>query len=214
MPLKIEHDGKEIEVYTREELDAEVKGLKITNENLKSEKQEALDKVREAKEAAREAEEAKAKAEGDKETLQRIADERAAEKDKRINDLINSTKKEKINNAVNDIITQLGAGGEKNEDLRDLIRARFEFDYDIDESLVKVSGEGVSTVEDLKRTIKESGRYGAYLAGSGANGGGATGSKASGAGGKKFNEMTGAELSALRKENPDEYARLRDAQAN
>lgn len=214
MPFKIEHDGKEIEVYTREELDSEVKGLKITNENLKAEKQDALDKAREAKEQLRDAEEAKAKAEGDKEALQRIADERAAEKDKRINDLINSTKKEKISNAVSDLITRLGAGGEKNEDLRDLIKARFDFDYDLDEQAIKVSGDGVSTIADLEKTIKESGRYGAYLAGSGATGGGATGSKATGVGNKKFNEMTGAELSALRREDPAAYERLRSEQAN
>lgn len=207
MPFKIERDGKEIEVYTREEVDTEIKGLKITNENLKTEKQEALDKAREAKEAVRQAEEEKAKAEGDKETLQRIADERAAEKDKRINDLINSTKKEKINNAVNDLITKLGAGGTKNEDLRDLVKARFEFDYDIDEAALKVSGDGVKTMQELESAIKDSERYASYLAGSGATGGGATGTHTSGEG-KKPQDYTEAERVALFKSDPAKFRQL------
>ena len=214
MPFTIERDGKEIEVFTREEVESEVKGLKITNENLKTEKQEALDKAREVKESLRDAEEAKAKAEGDKEALQRIADERAAEKDKRINDLINSTKREKESNHINDLITRLGAGGERNEDLRDLIKSRFEFDYDIDSQQIKVSGDNVTNMQELERAIKESGRYDAYLAGSGATGGGSTGSNNATGVGKKFNEMTGAELSALRKRDPDAYDRLKNEQAN
>lgn len=210
MPFKIEKDGKEIEVYTREEVDAEVKGLKVTNDNLKTEKAELADKVREAKEAALASEEAKAKAEGDKETLQRIADERAAEKDKRINDLINSTKKEKINNAVSDLITKLGAGGSKNEDLRDLIKARYEFDYDIDASAIKVNGGGVSSVLELEKAIKESGRYDAYLAGSGATGGGATGGNTSGAGGKKWADYTPAELGQIQQNDSTLYNQLKN----
>ena len=207
MPFTVEKDGKEIEVYTRDEVEAEVKGLKITNENLKAEKQDAIDKAREAKEAAREAEEAKAKAEGDKETLQRIADERAAEKDNRINELLNATRKEKINGAVNDLITRLGAGGEKNEDLRDLVKARYEFDYDIEEAQIKISGDGVSTVAELEQAIKDSGRYDAYLAGSGAAGGGSTGSNTAGAG-KKAEDYTEAERVALFRQNPTKFREL------
>lgn len=208
MPFKVEKDGQEIEVYTRAEVDAEIKGLKVTNENLKTEKAELADKVKEAKEAALASEEAKAKAEGDKDTLQRIADERAAEKDKRINDLINSTKKEKINNAVSDLITKMGAGGAKNEDLRDLVKARFEFDYDIDEGVIKVNGDGVSTIAELEKAIKESGRYNAYLAGSGATGGGATGGTTSGAG-KKWGDYTPAELSDIQRTEPTLYEQLK-----
>lgn len=211
MPFTIEKDGQQIEVYTREEvkseIDKEVQGLKITNENLKAEKKEEAEKARLAKEALRDAEEAKAKAEGDKETLQRIADERDAEKDKRINDLINATKKEKVGNALNDLITKLGAGGEKNEDLRDLVKSRFQLDYDLEENTVKVSGDNVKTLQDLERTIKESGRYDAYLAGSGANGGGAAGRNASGAG-KKPEDYTEAERVALYRENPAKFKEL------
>lgn len=47
--------------------------------------------------------------------------------------------------------------------------------------------------------------------GNGSSGGGAPGgNKGGGAAGKKFNEMTGAELSTLRQQDPSEYQRLRD----
>jgi hypothetical protein len=50
--------------------------------------------------------------------------------------------------------------------------------------------------------------------GSKATGGGAPGSKGGGAVTKKFNEMSGAELSALRQEDPQAYQRLRDEYHN
>ena len=216
MPLKIEHEGKTITVFTEQEVEQEVKGLKVTNENLKAEKKELSDKLAESKESSRLLEEAKAKAEGDNVTLQRLAEERETEKRqavederKRFNDLLNMTKQEKVSNAVNDLITKLGAGGTKNEDLRDLVKSRYRFDYDMETGAVKVDGEGVKSVEDLEKAIRSSGRYDAYLAGSKATGGGATGGSGAGATSKKFGEMTGAELSALRHENPQEYDRLK-----
>ena len=62
--MQIEHEGKTITVYTEAEVEAriadEVKGLKITNQNLKAEKEELQDKQREASEKTRQAEEAQA----------------------------------------------------------------------------------------------------------------------------------------------------------
>lgn len=210
MPFEIEHEGETIKVWTQEEVDSEVKGLKVTNANLKTEKQEVEDKLRESKENSLLLEEAKAKAEGDKETLQRIADERAAEKDKRINELINSTRREKVANAINTVVTEMGAGGSKNEDLRDLLSSRYEFDYDIDSAQIKVSGDGVASIDELKNVIKTSGRYDSYLAGSGASGGGATGGKGTGVTTKKFNEYTGEELKTIRNSDPQLYDRLKN----
>jgi hypothetical protein len=65
-------------------------------------------------------------------------------------------------------------------------------------------------------------RLGEYLAeqypflvdGIKASGGGAPGSQGGGAVTKKFDEMSGADLSALRKERPEEYQRLRDEYHN
>lgn len=188
MPFEIEHEGKTITVWKQEEVDQEVAGLKVTNENLKAEKKEVSDKLAESKESYRELEEAKAKAEGDNETLKRLADEREADKRqaveeerKKTADLLNIIKQEKEGNALNDLVTKHGAGGQKNEDLRDLLKARHKFNFDVESGTVTVEGNGINSIEDLEKSIIESGRYDAYLAGSGASGGGSAGSQGAGA---------------------------------
>jgi len=209
MPVQIEHEGVIKTFYTQEELDAEVKGLKVTNENLKSEKAELKAKADEAAEQVRNAQEEAAKAAGDKEALERIHAEREAEAKARMNELTGSIKTEKINNAINDLVTELGAGGAKNEDLRDLVKSRFSIDYDLDSHELKVSGNGASSLDELKKTIKESGRYDAFLAGTGSTGGRSTGSTSTGAAIVNPFEYTSAELVQIKRESPEEYERLR-----
>jgi predicted nuclease with TOPRIM domain len=210
MPLKIEHDGKEITVYLQEDLDKEVAGLKITNQSLKSEKDELKSKLNEQKDEARKAIEEKAKADGDYEKLNQIMLEKQAEESDRYSKLIGQIKKEKVDNAVNDLVTQLGAGGEKNEDLRDLLKSRFDFDYSQESGTVNVTGDGITSIDDLTKTVKESGRYDAYLAGNSASGSDAPGGKGTGGATKKFDEYTGSELSDLRASKPDEYNRIKN----
>ena len=209
MPVQIEYEGKPQTFYTQEELDAEVKGLKVTNENLKNEKAELKGKLDESSELVRTAQEEAAKAAGDKDALERISIEREQEAQNKLTELTNSIKKEKVNNAVNDLVTELGAGGAHNEDLRDLVKSRFSIDYDTNTHELKVSGNGASSLDELKKTIKESGRYDAYLAGTGSTGGRSNGSTSTGAATKKFEEHTPAELVQIRRENPEEYDRLR-----
>ena len=107
------------------------------------------------------------------------------------------------------MVTELGAGGAHNEDLRDLVKSRFGIDYDTGTHELKVTGNGVSSIDELKKTIKESGRYDAYLAGTGSTGGRSNGSTGTGAATKKFNEYTPAELVQIRRDSPEEYDRLR-----
>lgn len=213
MPLNIEHEGKSLTVYTESELqeaiDKEVKGLKITNENLKAEKTEAIEKAREAKELALAAEEAKAKAEGDTESLKRIHEEREQEAKAKLNEFKNTIKAEKVTNMLNQVIDEVGASGQLKEDLRDLIKARVQFDYDMDTHSATVRAEGISNVEELVKHIKESGRYDAYLPGDGSLGGGSPGNSGAGASTRKFEDYTTAELTALHKADPAAYERLR-----
>lgn len=214
MPLEIEHEGQTIKVWTEQELDNEVKGLKITNENLKAEKQEALDRLKGLKELVRQAEEAKAKTEGDNDTLRRIADEREAEKRqavederKKFADLLNIAKKEKIDNFLTGILDEIKpADAISAKHLRKLLKADYEFDFDFDSQQYKVTGEGVTSLEDLKRVLIEGSEYKRYLAGSGATGGGATGGHTSGAG-KKWSDMTEKERLELKQNNPTEFYR-------
>ena len=216
MPFEIEHNGKTMTVWTESEVQDEVKGLKVTNENLKAEKKELTDKVAEAREQARESQEAKAKADGDNETLRRIAEEREAEKRdaveaerKRFSDLLSMTKKEKVENFISSILDDVKTADEtRRKHLKKLIKADFEFDVDLEKNEFIVRGDNVTNADELKKLISEGDEYSYYLAGSGANGGGATGGKPSGEGYKKFNEYSGAELAAIRRENPQEYKHI------
>jgi len=189
MPFEIEHEGKTITVWKQEEVDQEVAGLKVTNENLKAEKKEVSDKLAESKESYRELEEAKAKAEGDNETLKRLADEREAEKRqavederKKFADLLNMTKQEKITNYIDSILDEVKpVDATRRKQLKKLLKVDFEFDVDIEKGEFTVRGESVASVDDLKRVITESEEYQGFIAGYGATGGGSAGSQGAGA---------------------------------
>lgn len=213
MPFTVEKDGKEITVWTQEEVDTEVKGLKVTNENLKAEKKELSEKLSESKETARELEEGKAKAEGDNETLRRIAEEREAEKRqavederKKFSELLNTTKKEKIDNYLNDLVTDLKpVDAVKAKHLKKLLKADYEFDFDLEKGEFKVMGEKATNSDELKKLVKESEEYRSYLLGSGATGGGATGGNSSGVARKPLAEMTQEERLKFKEEDPEGF---------
>lgn len=211
MPVQIEHEGETKTFYTQEEVDAEVAGLKVTNGQLKDEKVALKAKVGEVEAAKLDAEEAAAKASGDKEELQRITDERDAKTRAKVDELTNSIRTEKSEGAINDFVTKHGAGGSHNEDLRDLLKARFNFAYDIDKHEQSVSGDGVANFQDLEKVVKESGRYDAYLAGTGSSGGDSQGNK--GAGGAVVNPFSKetfnlTEQAKMLKDNPSLAAQL------
>lgn len=75
---------------------------------------------------------------------------------------------------------------------------------------VKINGPNGEAwdAEKLSAYLKE--QYPFLVDGKQSSGGGAAGQKGGGAVTRKFNEMSGAELSQLRKESPEEYQRLRD----
>lgn len=193
----------DVTYYTQAELDEAVKGVKSVNAALKEEKKELAEKVKEYESKAEQALIDKAKAEGDYEKLLQLEREKQENERKRAEQLQQQIKKEKTANAINDLVTSLGAGGKHNEDLRDLIKARYEVDYDIETGALKVLGDGASNLDELKKTITESGRYDAYLAGSKASGGGATGQ--GGQVDKKPAEYSDAERVELFKTDPAKF---------
>ncbi|MFG6139502.1 hypothetical protein [Halomonas sp. B23F22_10] len=209
MPIQVEHEGQTITVYTEAEhqqaIDDEVAGLKVTNQNLKTEKQELADKLNTKAEEARQAEEAKARRDGDYEALERLMNERIEEQRRAHDKLVGDIRKEKVGNALGGIVTELGAGGTRNEDLRDLLKTRFEFDYDSETGQVTVAGDGVTSLDQLKKTIQESGRYDAYLAGNPASGGGSPGSQGGGPAHKKLSEMTERERIEFKQRDPEGF---------
>jgi len=209
MPLQIEHEGKQLTVYTQKELDTEVAGLKTTNANLKAEKTAEIEKAREANEQKLAAEEAAAKAQGDTEALKRISEQREQEAKAKLNEFKATIQAEKVTNMINKVTDTLGATGQKKEDLEVLIKARYEFGYDMDAHAATVRGEGVSSVDDVIKVIKESGRYDAYLPGDGSTGGGSQGNNGAGASTRKFSDYTSNELVALKRTDPAAYEKLR-----
>ena len=213
MPIQVEYEGKTITAYTESEhkelLDKEVVGLKVTNENLKSEKTEAIEKAREAKDLVLAAEEAKAKAEGDTEALKRISETREQEATAKLNEFKNTIQAEKVTNMLGQVVDSVGASGQLKEDLHDLIKSRYEFGYDMDAHTATVRGDGVSSIEELTKIIKESGRYDAYLPSDGSTGGGSQGNNGAGASTKNFSEYTSGELVELKRSNPAAYDKLR-----
>ena len=180
MTIKVEHEGQTIEVWTQEEVDLEVKGLKITLENIKIEKTEVEAKFKEHKVSSQDLEVQLATAQGDKEKAERLTGEIKADKEREHGELLNTIKTKEIDAGINDLVTKVGAGGSKNEDLRDLIKARFGFDYDLQTGERTVSGNGVTSLDQLSKMVAEDERYAGYRAGSGANGGGSLGNNGSG----------------------------------
>lgn len=72
---------------------------------------------------------------------------------------------------------------------------------------VVISGpDGTMTAEQLGKHLTD--RYPFLVDGNQSSGGGATGSNSSGGAVKKFEELTGAELSAIRQKDPAQYDRL------
>lgn len=208
MPMQIEHEGQTITVYTQDELDQEVKGLKVTNGNLKAEKTEAEDKLKELKASVQDFEVQLAEAQGDKDKAERLMQEIKDAKEAEHKELLNTIKNKEVQAVINGLVTKHGAGGTKNEDLQDLLKSRFSFDYDIKDGKVKVSGNGVSSFEELSKLVAEDERYAGYRAGSGSAGGGSTGDNGAGVTAKKLSEMTATEEALFAKENPEQYAKL------
>ena len=180
MPFTTEKDGEQITVYTQKELDTEVAGLKVTLGQLKNEKADLKTKLGAVEAEKLDAEESYAKANDDKETLQRISEDRDTKTRGELDVLKASIRSEKTGNLINDFVTKHGAGSVHNEDLRDLLKSRFKFDYDMDTHEHRVAGENVTSMSDLEKVVKESGRYDAYLAGTGSTGGDSQGSTRSG----------------------------------
>jgi len=214
MPLQIEHEGKTITVFTQEDVDKEVAGLKHTNEALKAEKVEAQAKATEAKELARQHEEALAKAQGDTAKLQEIADQREREKSeavelerKRFSDLLAMTKQEKVTNYIDSLLDELKpVDAVRRKQLKKLLKADFDFDVDIEKGEFKVSGENVTDKDSLIKFVSESQDYHGFLAGSGSIGGGATGGQASGVGRKALKDMSETERVQFKIEDPNGFA--------
>ena len=118
----------------------------------------------------------------------------------------NRIKQQEINNTSLKLASELTRDTARGELLQE--KASQYAKYNEDGSVIFELGGVQVDQEKILTHLKE--KYPFLVDGSGASGGGATGSDNGGAvTSKSFSEMTGAELSQLRAENPTEYQRLR-----
>jgi len=193
---------------------AELARLKEENARMQAKLDELLSETKKAKEAKREAEEEakrasedKAKRENDFEQLYKSAQERINALEAERQASLEAQKQSLIKTEAAKLAGTLTKDTAKAE----LLAEKFANRLAVSENGVQVLDESgnltVSSLDELIGSVKS--KY-AFLVDAGSSGGGATGANGGAVKStKKFNEMTGAELSALRRENPSEYARLK-----
>lgn len=209
MPFETEKDGAKIIAYTKAEVDEAVQkavveetvSLKMNNKLLKEEKTALAEKERVAAEAASQAEVDKAVAEKDSVKIAELLEKQKEDLQAQIKSRDESTKREKVSSFLHESVNAIGLGGELNNDLETLLKARVKFDYNIESGEV-IASDSVTglPIADLKKHVTESGKYDRYLSAGGASGAGANGGQAAGAvenpfkEGKHFNLTKQAEL--------------------
>ena len=197
--------------YTEDEvqkmIDDQVSGLKNKVEELLGEKKSAAQKAKELEEQQKTQEEERLK---EKEQFRELYErEQTSKKElqEQFEEFQNRIKKQEIQNASLKLASELTRDTARGELLQE--KASQYAKYNEDGSVVFELGGVQVDQEKVLNHLKE--KYPFLVDGSGATGGGASGSTQNGgAVTKSFSEMTGAELSELRAENPNEYQRLRN----
>lgn len=202
-----DHQGK---TYTEEEvqkmIDEQVSGLKNKVDELLGEKKSASQKAKELEEQQKAQEEERLK---EKEQFRELYEREQSSKKElqdKFEEFQNRIKQQEINNASLKVASELTRDTARGELLQEKASqyAKYAEDGSVTFELGGVQVDQNKILEHLKE------KYPFLVDGSGATGGGASGSTQNGgAVSKSFSEMTGAELSNLRAENPTEYQRLR-----
>lgn len=193
----------------------DVGGLKRALEHEREERRKLAAEKRQAEEKAREDAGKAAKAAGDIEALEKSWQEKldasvasvTADADRYLGALKQSHVANIATGIANEISTVPGL-------LAPVIRQRLVMEILSDGTPITrvLDSEGkpsAMSLTELKEWYKAQSEYATIIKGSDASGGGASNGSSGGAAGKKFNEMSPAALSELRRSNPEEYARLK-----
>ena len=192
----------------------DVSGLKRQRDELLAEKKAEQERRRAAEEQAKREADERARAEGN---YQQLFESSQAELERERSSLVElrrSIEQRDINLAATRVATAI-ADGYNAEILTEFIARRLK----VAEGQVRVTDEAgnltVSTLADLEKEFETSPRYASLVRGSQAGGGGAA-PKGGGRATKSWDEMTGMERVELRRTNPAEHKRLKEAheQAN
>jgi len=194
----------------------DVSGLKAKLEELLGESKAAKAKAREAEEAAKKAEEERARKAGDVEALENSWREKLTKREQELlserESLASQIKELTVGRAATDLSAELAVQGSAKALLPHL-QARLSMDIrDGKPTVVVLDANGkpsAPTLEELKAEFVNDPAFAPLIVGSKASGSGASGAKPGGGAAKKFDEYTGAELSAIRKSDPALYDRLK-----
>ncbi|WP_312381614.1 hypothetical protein [Stutzerimonas balearica] len=194
----------------------DVSGLKAKLEELLGESKAAKAKAREAEEAAKKAEEERARKAGDVEALENSWKEKLTKREQELlserESLASQIKELTVGRAATDLAAELAVQGSAKALLPHL-QARLSMDLrDGKPTVVVLDANGkpsAATLEELKAEFVNDPAFAPLIVGSKASGSGASGAKPGGGAAKKFDEYTGAELSAIRKSDPALYDRLK-----
>ena len=194
----------------------DVSGLKAKLEELLGESKAAKAKAREAEEAAKKAAEDAARKNGDVEALENSWKEKLTKREQELlaerEGLASQIKELTVGRAATDLAAELAVQGSAKALLPHL-QARLSMDIrDGKPTVVVLDANGkpsAATLEELKAEFVNDPAFAPLIVGSKASGSGASGAKPGGGAAKKFDEYTGAELSAIRKSDPALYERLK-----
>ena len=188
--------------------------LKKELERFKAKHAEAEKHRKEQERLAREAAEKAAKNSGDVEALEKSWQEKldstVSEKQKELEHYQNLVSKMTVGNTTLSLASELF--GEDADLFSHHIEKRLSYDIVDGEPKVRVLDEAgnpsAKTLDDLKKEMTQNPKISKYIVGSKASGTGAAGKTPNGSI-KKFGDMTEKELVQLRKNDPQEYDRLK-----
>jgi len=197
--------------YTEEEvqkmIDEQVSGLKSKVDELLGEKKTASQRAKELEEEQKRQEEERLQEKQQFKELYEREQKAKQELNEKFEDFQNRIRQQEIGNEALKVASELTRDTSRGELLQE--KAAQFAKYSEDGGVTFELGGLEVDKEKILTHLRE--KYPFLVDGSGATGGGASGSNNGGAvATKSFSEMTGAELSNLRAENPTEYQRLRN----
>lgn len=208
MAKLILQDGTEVEAFTADEVKAAVEketgGLKAKVEELLGESKSAKQKARELEDEKTRAEEDRQREKGEFKSLYEREQKAKQELADKFAEFQSKIQRQEISLEAQRLAGQLSKDRDRSELLAEKVA-----------QLAKHTDNGVRfelggvEVEHDKVLAHLKSKYPFLVDASGVTGGGAPSNQPSGGAVKKFNEYTGAELSAIRKSDPTLYDRLK-----
>ena len=198
-------------MYTREELDAEIAGLKANNERLLSEKKETARKAKEAEDARILAEQERAKQSGKLEEFEASLRGEFEKERQGLQGRLDSLTSRVVGESKKATISQF-SGDFIDPSSTDLIAQLVSTEFDgenVTTQFKDFQGNVITTdAAEFKKWMQKHPALSHLLKADAATGGGAAGSKFSGGGATKLKDMSLTERAKLANENPKLYAQL------